>query len=329
MFDEQNYLNAFAKQQNQPMEAEFTYVQKPTKKMNIPYSLTVKGYKYLFLNSIELEELSPKEQLILINSTDDDVTKSPELTIAAIYVARQFSKRTDDNVEAYNRCIKCLTKQSHDILQAHKNNSKIRKKLSQYEKKLRKSLSIRQEMKKYKRKQNSFFSPIINLKNKILHIFNKNIDVNQPYTDSEFDKAEKMWDEFRTSNTPPAILLDAFKNPDKKAPKRINTNQNSPEKICNMIWNEFKKVRKNYQEVSDEELLIVFKYGSEVVNSDAFSYLMDDEDITALDEEYHIYNIASNILNGSAYENARKKFTPKATFKSLKSDVKPKEKEER
>ena len=57
-----------------------------------------------------------------------------------------------------------------------------------------------------------------------------------------------MWNEFRTSDTPPAILLDAFKNPDKKAPKRINTNQNSPEKICNMIWNEFKKVRKNYQE---------------------------------------------------------------------------------
>ena len=323
MFDEENYFNAFTKSKNQHMEAEFTYVQKPTKKMNIPYSLTVKGYKYLFLNTFELEELSPKEQLILISSTDDDVTKSPEFTLAAIYLARQFSKRNDNTVEAYNKCIKYLTKQSHDILQAHKKNSKLKKKLSQYEKKLRKSLIIMQEMKKYKRNQNSFFFPII----KILHIFNNNIVASQPYTDSEFDKAEKMWNEFRKSDTPPAILLDDFKNLDKKATGRINTSQNSPEQICNIIWNKFKKVRKKYQKASDEDLLSVFKYGSRIMNLEPFSYLMDDENIAALEEEYHIYNIAANILNGSAYENARKKFTPKNTFQYLKSDINPKERE--
>ena len=276
MFDKKSYLNNMARNNEPQATPDFVYTQKPTKRMDIPYTITVKGYRYLFLNSTKIGELTPEEQLILIASTDDDVTKIPENTVAAIYKTRKIMERTESKEEAFKVCTKLLVQQNKDLLEEIENQSTIIQELSQKAKKLDYYLKVEREMKEYEKSQASFFSPIINLKNKIRHFFNKSKPAGQPYPDEEVEYGRKLWEDFRKE-------------------------QNASEKISN------------------KDLLKAFRYGSPRKCYSEFAYKKDLDLIVTLQNEYNISTLMLQIIDGSAYQAAKEKFTKKNAFPYLKS----------
>lgn len=278
MFDKLNYLETLSKSSDTHPSPDFVYTQNPTKRISTPYTVTVKGYKYLFLNSTKIGELTPEEQLILIASTDDDVTKIPENTVAAIYKARQLLDKTETRKEAFKVCTDLLVQQNKDLLEEIESQSSMIRELSQKAKKLEYYLKVDKEMQEYKKSQASFFSPIINLKNKIRHFFNKSKPVGQPYSDEEVEYGKKLWEDFRKE-------------------------QNASEKTSN------------------RELLKEFRYGSPKKCYTEFAYKKDIELINTLQNEYNISTIVLQIIDGSAYQSAKDKFTKKNSFPYLKSNL--------
>ena len=275
MFDKLSYLDNLSRSSEPQPSPDFVYTQKPTKRINIPYTITVKGYKYLFFNSTKIGELTPEEQLILIASTDDDVTKIPENTVAAIYRARKLLDTTETRKEAFKVCTDLLVQQNKDLLEEIENQSTMIRNLSQQARKLEYYLKVEKEMQDYNKSQASFFSPIINLKNKILHFFNKSKPVGQPYSDEEVEYGRKLWENFRKE-------------------------QHASEKVSN------------------RDLLKAFRYGSPKKCYTEFAYKKDLELISTLQNEYNISTIVLQIIDGSAYNSAKEKFTKKNTFPYLK-----------
>lgn len=191
-------------------EKVITYVQKKTKKMNIPFKLTVKGYKELYLNTQRLDDLNSEEKLILAASVEDrDPTKTPETTLAGIFRARQINKRCKTREEALNMCFKLVHDQNQEFLEERRIQYDNIAVLSQRASALNHYLNVQKEMHKYFKGQNSVFAPFINFKNKILHLFRKRPTSGQPYSDEEFNYAVQAWKEFREEQNAPETMSNA------------------------------------------------------------------------------------------------------------------------
>ena len=71
-------------------DTTITYTQTPNPAMNVPYELTVKGFKKFYLNRNEQPDLTTEEQLILLCASGNDIYSTPSNTVAGIFKAREF-----------------------------------------------------------------------------------------------------------------------------------------------------------------------------------------------------------------------------------------------
>ena len=189
----------YAKFLIEALGTEIHYVQKPTHKAKIPYSLTVKGYRYLYLNSQLLGELTPEEQVILISSTEGDPHQTPENTVAGIYKARRIRKISKTQEEAIENCYNRLVDENNDFMEESNAEFEEIGRLSQKANELEYYLKIKKDMEEYKRSQESSMSSVINFKDRILHIFKRKHKVGPPHKKAELEYGKKLWNEFRKS----------------------------------------------------------------------------------------------------------------------------------
>lgn len=254
---------------------EITYVQKRTQKMDIPYRLTVKDGREMYLNDEKLWDLTPEEQLILMASADKDPTKTPENTIAAIFQARQITKRCKDAEQAIQKCFDVLYQENKDLLDQMEIEQEKVQKLNQKAGQLSYYLDVQYEMEEFKQIQASPFASIINAKNRIAHFLRREPYSEPPYTERELDYSRRIWAQFRKDHDVP-------------------------------------------DNMTNQEALLRFKYGSLEITSDPFDHVVNHELLDALQEEYTVSTITLQILDGSAYEQAKKKYPHKNVFPYLK-----------
>lgn len=173
------------------------YKQKSCVPMNVPYTLTVIGYKRIFLNEFELDELTPEEQLILLHSNNSDPTYTPSSTLAGIFKAREIMKRSENRDDAIINCNKILLK----VNQAHfKKRSSIRAQISEktmHANLLEYYLDAKKALKEYDKQQASRLAPIINFKNKFLGFITRKPHGTPPYSRDELERGKKAWEKFR------------------------------------------------------------------------------------------------------------------------------------
>lgn len=238
-----------------------TYKQQSSIPFNVPYLLTVKGYKKIFLNEFELDDLTPEEQLILLHSNSNDPTYNPSNTIAGIYKAREIMKRAKSTDKAVSACTKLLLK----INKAHfQKRASIREEITERTMRanlLEYYLKAQKSSKEYNTQQASKFAPIINFKNKFLEIITRKPHSIPTYSQEELDRGKKAWEQFRKE-------------------------QNADSSISN------------------KELLRRYKYNSNYKTGKPFEFLYNSPELSAISEEYATYNIALQILDGSAFQKA-------------------------
>lgn len=189
-------------------QTTITYTQKPCMSMTVPYVLTVKDYKKLYLNDTELEDLQPEEQLILLHSNNPDPTYNPSTTLAGIFKAREIIKRSQNKDEALAKCNQTLV----DINRAHfKKRGSITRIAS--EKNMRANLleyylKANETMQEYERQQASIFAPIINLKNRITAKLKRSSYQIPPFTQDELERGNEEWEKFRKEQNADGTVSD-------------------------------------------------------------------------------------------------------------------------
>lgn len=207
---------------NLPGTSTITYEKKPTEEMSVPYTLTVKGYTKMFLDSTPLEDLNLQEQLILLNSNPADPAYTPEKTVAGIYKAREIQKRSKSISEAIAKCNKALIKENQAWLHARSvvsqkiSDNKMRASMLEYYLKAEKAVN------RYNRVQESIFSPIINFKDRIVAFFKRKPYGKPPFPASELEQGRKEWKKFRIERKAPDNMSD------KEVLKRFKYNSSEP-----------------------------------------------------------------------------------------------------
>lgn len=145
-----------------------TYTQKPNEIMNIAYTLQAKDYTELYLDNHKLEDLTPEEQLILLNSNDGDPTYTPQTMLAGIFRARNIRERSNDNNEAIAKCNDSLIDINHKSLQKHASISEVISQKRIHANLLEYYLSVEQKSLEYEAQQKSIAAPIKGFVNRIL-----------------------------------------------------------------------------------------------------------------------------------------------------------------
>lgn len=174
-----------------------TYTQKPNPAMNVPYELTVKGFKKFYLNRNEQPDLSTEEQIILLCASGNDVYTTPSNTVAGIFKAREIRKRSKSTDEAIQKCSKVLiglNRTEFDI------RNSITEKVSQkqvHANLLEYYLNVEKAMAEYEQVQKSILAPVINLKNRILETITRKPHLGPPYSQDEVERGRREWEQFR------------------------------------------------------------------------------------------------------------------------------------
>lgn len=191
--------NKFLEQvlQNLP-QGTITYSQKRNSSMNVPYTLTVKNYKEMYLNSVVKQpDLSPEEQLILINANNSDPTYNPSTVLAGIFKARKISERSKNPLEAITKCNQVLIDLNQATFKKRDSISKEISTLKMHANLLEYYLDVEQKCNDYDRKQNSITAPIRNFANRILEKITRKPHVGPPFSQDERDRGSAEWEKFR------------------------------------------------------------------------------------------------------------------------------------
>lgn len=174
-----------------------TYTQKPNEIMNIAYTLQAKDYTELYLDNHKLEDLTPEEQLILLNSNDGDPTYTPQTMLAGIFRARNIRERSNDNNEAIAKCNDSLIDINHKSLQKHASISEVISQKRIHANLLEYYLSVEQKSLEYEAQQKSIAAPIKGFVNRILERITRKPHGKPPYSQDERDRGAKEWEKFR------------------------------------------------------------------------------------------------------------------------------------
>ncbi len=193
-----------------------TYTQKPSPAMNVPYELTVKGFKKFYFNRNEQPDLTPEETLILLCADGHNVYTTPSNTVAGIFKAREIKKSSNTTDEAIQKCNEALiglNRAEFDLRNSI--TEKVSKKVM-YAKKLDCYLEVEKGLATYEQLQKSPFAPIINLRNRILETITIQPNFGQPYTQDELEYGKREWEKFRTfqgvtADVPAATLLKRYR----------------------------------------------------------------------------------------------------------------------
>lgn len=191
--------NKFLEQvlQNLP-QGTITYTQKKNLNMNIPYTLTVKNYKEMYLNNVVKQpDLSPEEQLILINANNSDPTYTPSTVLAGIFKARKISERSKTPLEAIQKCNQVLIDLNQATFKKRESISEEISSLRIHANLLEYYLDVEQKCSEYDRKQKSITAPIRNFANRILEKVTRKPHVGPPFSQDERDRGLAEWEKFR------------------------------------------------------------------------------------------------------------------------------------
>ena len=189
-----------------PQNSKITYVHKPTKENPTKYILTAKGFTSFYLNNQALPNLTPEEQLILLNSTHNMHSSIAKQTLAGIFKARKFKEASANLDEAIQNCNAELVKENRAWLderataleQISQNNMRASQ-LQYY-------LDLEKTMAKYNKKQKSKLVIFSNIKNKILQFITRKPFAEPPVTQEELDEGKKVWQQFREEQNAPNSL---------------------------------------------------------------------------------------------------------------------------
>jgi len=199
MEKKENYLEQVL--QNLP-QGTITYTQKKNSSMNIPYTLTVKNYKEMYLNDVVKQpDLSPEEQLILINANNSDPTYNPSTVLAGIFRARKISERSTSPLEAIQKCNQVLIDLNQATFKRRDTISQEVSKLRMHANLLEYYLKVEQKCSEYDRKQSSVTAPIRNFANKILEKITRKPHVGPPFSQDERDRGLAEWEKFRAEQS--------------------------------------------------------------------------------------------------------------------------------
>ena len=174
-----------------------TYTQKPNPAMNVPYELTVKGFKKFYLNRNEQPDLTTEEQLILLCASGNDIYTTHSNTVAGIFKAREIRKRSKSTDESIQKCSEALIGLNRTEFNIR---NSITEKVSQkqvHANLLEYYLSVERAMAEYEQLQSSILAPIINLKNRILETITRKPHLGPPYSQDEVERGRREWEQFR------------------------------------------------------------------------------------------------------------------------------------
>lgn len=184
-------------------QGNITYVHKPNEEFNYHYTLTAKNYKEVFLDGNKLFDLTPEEQLILVNSNNRDPLYTPHTTLAGIYKSREIVNRSIKPTDSILKCNSELVRLNQAIL--HKREEILRK-ISEENLKanlLDYYLTVETKCEEYERKQNSILAPVRNMFNRILGKITKTNRLGPPFSDDERQRGATAWHEFRLKHNAP------------------------------------------------------------------------------------------------------------------------------
>lgn len=197
-------------------ENTITYRQIPNPAMNVPYELTVKGFRKLYLNSNAQPDLTPEEQIILLCASGNDVYTTPSNTVAGIFKAREIMKRSKTADEAIQKCNQTLI----DINKAEfALRNSITQKVSEkqvHANMLEYYLCVEKAIADYEQTQKSVLAPVINLKNRILEMVTRKPHLGPPFSQDELERGRREWEKFRIqqgakSDVSPDTLLKRYR----------------------------------------------------------------------------------------------------------------------
>lgn len=174
-----------------------TYEQKPNAILNASYILTAKGYKKLYLNNVELPDLTQEEQIILLAARSMDIYNTPKNTLAGIFKSREILKRSADKEEAIQKINQILLRANRAEFEQRTAITEEVEKRNIRANMLDAYLKAEKRMSEYKRQQKSVFAPLINFKNRILETVTHKPHVGPPHTAEELEHGKREWEKFR------------------------------------------------------------------------------------------------------------------------------------
>lgn len=182
--------------QNLP-ESTITYTQKPNEFMNIAYTLKAKDYKELYLNDTQLDDLTPEEQFILLNSNDGDPTYTPQTMLAGIFKARNIRERSSSNTDAIVKCNDSLIEINRMAFKKHASISEAISQNNIHANLLEYYLKVESKSLEYEASQKSALAPFRNFVNKILERITRKPHGKPPYSQDERARGSREWEKFR------------------------------------------------------------------------------------------------------------------------------------
>lgn len=189
-----NYLEQVL--QNLPT-ATITYTQKPNVRMDVPYSLTAKNYKEFYLGTTKQPDLTPMEQLILLNANNSDPTYTPSTVLAGIFKARKIAERSTNSSEAINKCNKALVQLNQETLKRRACIAEQISKKAIHANLLEYYLNVESKCREYDKKQQAFTAPVRNLASKLLEKITRKPHPSLVFSQDERERGAKAWEEFR------------------------------------------------------------------------------------------------------------------------------------
>lgn len=174
-----------------------TYTHKPNKFMNISYTLQARNYTELYLNNNRLEDLIPEEQFILLDANNSDPTYTPQTMLAGIFKARNIEQRSNDNLDAIEKCNDTLIKLNRMSLQKRADITETIYQHNVHANLLEHYLNVEKKYQEYENRQKTITAPVRNFVNGILEKITKKPYGKPPYTQDERNRANLEWKKFR------------------------------------------------------------------------------------------------------------------------------------
>ena len=195
--------DTYAKFLVEALGTEITYEEKIRSSIKPPYRLTVKGFRYLYLNNEYVRELTPKEQIILIASTEGDPTQTPENTVAAICQAKRIRNHTKSKKDAIYLANTLLIEQNKAFCKTSAEEHDKITDLAQLVSQLEYYQKILDDTEKYEQDQQLKLSAIINFKERIKNLFKRKKFTPAPHPQKKVDYGKKLWEKVRKEKNIP------------------------------------------------------------------------------------------------------------------------------
>ena len=251
---------------------KITYVQKKTKSMDVPYMLTAVGFKRLYLNDNEELELAE------LTPEEQAILKAsmegdPTRTPSNTLAAIFKARQIKQRYPDRESALHVCLEQLRK-----ENQDLLAETASEYEK--AKQLSQRAD------------------------VLEQHLTVLEEAQEYERIEASVFAPLIHAKNR--VVHFVKRKGPYKTPPhteKEISYSQT--------IWEEFRAQQGTPENMSHREALHFFRYNSKEILTNPFDHVINHELLDAIYEEYKIYNIALQILDGSAYEATNPKPKPK------------------